>query len=66
MEHQNDEVSTLSVRKLLTPKTKSKPESGIVNLIETVELLRRNKVLTDQSYSEAFFSSVKQYIVNPE
>ncbi len=55
MEHQSEEILTSN-------KSVQTPESGIARLIETVELLRRNKIETNRSYSEAFFSTVKNYL----
>lgn len=38
-------------------------DNGLENLIEAAELLRRNKIEPNKSYSEVFFSAAKQYIV---
>lgn len=62
MEHMHDDVSTLTVKKFLGPSGKMNPEKGITTLIETAEFLRKNKIATDRSYSEAFFESLKHYI----
>ena len=37
-------------------------ECGIANLIEAAEVFRRNKVVTDKSYSETFFSAAKSFL----
>lgn len=55
MEHQNPDTTLTSKNKA----SKLNPETSIASLIETVELLRRNKIQTRQSYSEVFFSAAK-------
>ena len=62
MEPSHEEVSSLNLSKTFTFQRTGSPESGIANLIEAAELLRRNKIDTNQSFSDAFFTAVKQYV----
>lgn len=63
MDHKlQEEVSNLTLSKSFKFPNNGNVESGIANLIEAAEMLRRNKIETNQSYSDVFFSSVKQYI----
>lgn len=62
MEHTNDEVANLTISEKFQFPRSVTVESGIANLIEAAEMLRRNKIETNLSYSDTFFSSLKQYI----
>lgn len=57
-----EEVSNSILTKTFKFPPNDNAESGIANLIEAAELLRRNKIETNQSYSETFFSAAKQYL----
>lgn len=63
-----DEVSDQSTaqkqkqKQTFTFPTNVKGESGIANLIEAAEMIRRNKIETGQSFTETFFSAAKQYL----
>lgn len=57
-----DEVSNLTLSKTFKFPHNESVESGIANLIEAAEMLRRNKIETNQSFSETFFSAAKQYL----
>ena len=59
---QTEDISNLSLDKAFKFPHSQKSESGIANLIEAAETLRRHKIETHQSYSETFFSRCKQYI----
>lgn len=58
----NEDVSNLKLAKNFRFHSTSNVEAGIAHLIEAAELLRRNKIVTDASYSEVFFSAAKHYI----
>lgn len=57
-----DEVSSLTLAKSFKFPKNAIADSGIAKLIEAAEMLRRNKIEPNQSYSEVFFSAAKQYI----
>lgn len=59
----NDDVSNLRLSKAFKFANISNPEYAIATLIEAAELLRRNKIVTVDSYTEVFFSAAKQYLV---
>lgn len=61
MDHQ-EEVSNLTLSKTFKFPQNDNVESGIANLIEAAEMLRRNKIETNHSFSETFFSAAKQYL----
>lgn len=57
-----EEVSNLTLAKSFKFPQNANAESGIANLIEAAEMLRRNKIETTQSFSDVFFSAAKQYL----
>lgn len=59
---QPDLSSRLTINPMFSFPKNENVESGIVNLIEAAELLRRNKIETSESYSDVFFSAAKQYL----
>ena len=59
---QTDRSSSLTLTSSFSFPKNDNVESGIVNLIEAAELLRRNKIETSESYSDVFFSAAKQYL----
>lgn len=59
---QLEEVSNLTLSKTFKFPQNANAESGLANLIEAAEMLRRNKIETSRSYSETFFSAAKQYL----
>jgi hypothetical protein len=61
MDHFED-VSGLMSTKNHAVSGNANAESGLINLIEAAELLRRNKIATNLSYTETFFSAAKQFL----
>ena len=57
-----EEVATTAPSLAFKLPVNANGECGIANLIEAAEVFRRTKVVTDQSFSETFFSAAKKYL----
>lgn len=62
MDSSHEEVTSLTLSKTFKFQKAETAETGITKLIEAAEMLRANKIDSNLSFSDAFFSNVKQYI----